>query len=274
MCIVKKELKLRRRAPKFIPTELTETQQETRKETCEDNLQTLCSSPDPEQFVNSIVTGDETWLNTCEQDTKQQSSVWLPPNAPHPKKALRIPGNKKVMLTLFCDAKGVILMDWLQLKEKIDSTRYVETLSKLKENLHQKRPDLWKDRDFLLHHDNTSPHTSFETTKKIQKWGLSLLPHPPNSPDLVPCNFGFFPKLKVALRGKRFATVADLKLEVCKILLSWDSSVFANIMHDLVLHWQKCAAAEGAYFEGNNIVVDPLFELTNHASDTDSDSQD
>ncbi len=216
MRIVKKELKLRRRAPKFMPTELSDTQRQTRFETCEENIKALCDSLDPEAFLHSIITGDET----CEQETKFQSSVWLTSKAPRPKKAIRIPGNKKCMLTLFCDAKGVIMIDWLHPKETIDSAWYVKTLAKLKECIRQKRPDLWKEKSFQIYHDNASPHTSFETQRKITKWGLRQLPHPPNSPDIAPCDFGFFPKLKAELRGKRFDTITDLQTEVRRILLS------------------------------------------------------
>ncbi len=270
--IVKKELKMKRRAPKFMPTELTDKQKETRKEVCDANIEKLCDSPDPEQFLHSIISGDETWINTCEQESKQQSSVWLPPKSPRPKKALRIPGNKKTMLTLFCDAKGMILIDWLQPKETIDSKRYVQTLSKLKEALCQKRPQLWKERSFMVHHDNASPHTSFHMTKYINKWKLNLLDHPPNSLDLAPCDFGFFPKLKSELRGCRFNTVKDLQKEVCRILFSWEPRVFNDIFHDLVCRWQKCSAAEGSYFEGDNVQIDPLFVLENAQSDDESNS--
>ncbi len=38
----------------------------------------------------------------------------------------------------------------------------------------------------------TPPPTSFHTMKHINKWGMEILPHPPNSPDLAPCDFGFF----------------------------------------------------------------------------------
>ncbi len=273
--IVKKELKLRHRAPKFMPTELTDEQKKTRKEVCEENIETLCATRDPEQWLHTIVTGDEMWINTCEQETKLQLSHWLTADAPRPKKALRIPGNKKTMLTLFCDAKGMILMDWLEPKDKIDSARYIQTLSKLKENLCQKRPELWKDRKFLLHQDNASPHTSFETMRKINKWGLQLLPHPPNSPDMAPCDFGFFPKLKAALRGCRFATIPLLQQEVRCILLSWEPHVFNNIMHNLVLRWQKCCAVQGAYFEGEHVQIDPLFAKESaEAEETESESED
>ncbi len=84
--IIRKELKLKRRALKFMPTKLTDAQKENRKEVCDDNIKALCGSEDPEDFLRCVITGDETWINTCEQLTKQQSSVWLPPNAPRPKR--------------------------------------------------------------------------------------------------------------------------------------------------------------------------------------------
>jgi hypothetical protein len=37
------------------------------------------------------------------------------------------------------------------------------------------------------------------------------LSHPPYSPDLAPSDFWLFPKLKMGLRGRRFAAVEDIK---------------------------------------------------------------
>lgn len=177
------------------------------------------------------------------------------------------------MLTLFCDCKGVVMMEWLQPKQTIDSEQYIKTLAKLKECIRQKRPQMWKDKSFLIHHDNASPHSSFMTQQKINKWGLTQLPHPPNSPDIAPCDYGFFPKLKAALRGRRFQTVKQLQQEVRRILLSWKPQVFNDILHEMVGRWQKVCAADGHYFEGDNISIDPLF-VRDPDTDSDSDSDD
>jgi hypothetical protein len=37
------------------------------------------------------------------------------------------------------------------------------------------------------------------------------MPQPPYSPDLAPCDFWLFPKLKMVLGGHHFATVDDIK---------------------------------------------------------------
>ncbi len=159
MRIVKKELNLSCKVAKLIPTELTAAQKDTRCNISQSNLDLLQNEEehDPEDFVRSIITGDETWIYTKEPKSRFESTVWLAPKSPHPKKAQTIPGNKKSMLTLFCDAQGVILVDFLEPKDKIDSTRYCQTLSKLKEALHKKRPHLWTDRKFWIHHDMPHP---------------------------------------------------------------------------------------------------------------------
>jgi hypothetical protein len=42
--------------------------------------------------------------------------------------------------------------------------------------------------------------------------------HPPYSPDLAPCDFWLFPKLKNALKGQRFADVSDTQRNVKTLL--------------------------------------------------------
>ena len=37
-------------------------------------------------FLNPIVTGDETWMNTYYPETKQESSMWNTPGSQSPKK--------------------------------------------------------------------------------------------------------------------------------------------------------------------------------------------
>jgi len=41
-------------------------------------------------------------------------------------------------------------------------------------------------------------------------------PHPPNSPDLAPCDFYLFSKLKLKLKGHHFETMENITDELCK----------------------------------------------------------
>jgi len=48
-------------------------------------------------------------------------------------------------------------------------------------------------------------------TGYLASLGWTIIPHPPYSPDLAPCDFFLFPTMKKTLKGKRFATVEEVK---------------------------------------------------------------
>jgi hypothetical protein len=47
---------------------------------------------------------------------------------------------------------------------------------------------------------------------------MVIVPHPPYSPDLAPCDFALFPKLKMKLKGRCFETVSDIQRELEAVL--------------------------------------------------------
>jgi len=59
-------------------------------------------------FLKRIVTGDETWVYGYDMETKKQSSQWIFPGEPKPKKALQCRSNVEVLLIGFFDWQGVV----------------------------------------------------------------------------------------------------------------------------------------------------------------------
>ena len=55
-------------------------------------------------------------------------------------------------------------------------------------------------------------------TDYLTKMGINIVPQPPYSPDLGPCDFWLFPKLKEKLRGCRYETIEDMKEAVTKVI--------------------------------------------------------
>ena len=51
---------------------------------------------------------------------------------------------------------------------------------------------------------------------QFKAWNFSLLPHPPYSPELVPCDFHLFPKLKEHLMCQRLSCDEEVKSVVRK----------------------------------------------------------
>jgi hypothetical protein len=47
---------------------------------------------------------------------------------------------------------------------------------------------------------------------------MALIPHPSYSPDLAPCDFFLFPKIKLKLKGRRFDTTEEIQAESQRML--------------------------------------------------------
>lgn len=62
-----------------------------------------------EQFLDSIITTDETWLWLHDPETKQQSAVWKRAGSPPPEKARINKSGGKFMFVMFADRKGMLL---------------------------------------------------------------------------------------------------------------------------------------------------------------------
>ena len=115
----------------------------------------------------SIVTGDETLFHIFNPETKWQSMEWHHLDSPTKKKPKTVPSAKKIMGTVFWDAEGYILIDFLGPGKTINASDYVQTLRKIRRALHDKRPR----RKVNLKHDNARPHTAHLALEKIEKMG-------------------------------------------------------------------------------------------------------
>jgi histone-lysine N-methyltransferase SETMAR len=90
------------------------------------------------------------------------------------------------------------------MEQKYNSQFFTETvLPSIKNKLAECRP---KSRTTAahLHVDNAKPHTSKMSIEKMEELGFILVPQPPYSPDLAPCNFFLFGHLKQHLEGQHF----------------------------------------------------------------------
>ena len=77
--------------------------------------------------------------------------------------------------------------------------------------------------------------------------GIKTVPHPPNSPDLAPCNFLLFPKL----RGCGYETIEEMKEAVSKVIDTLTQEDFYEAFQKLLEQYNNCIAAGGDYFEGD-----------------------
>src|SRR6476661_1813694 len=104
---------------RWVPRQLTDELKLNRLNVCEQMLERYKN--EGEQFMNSIVTGDESWAHHYEPETKRQSMQWHHLGSPSPKKFKLSPSAGKVMITVFWDRHGVLLLDFLPKGKTINS---------------------------------------------------------------------------------------------------------------------------------------------------------
>ena len=76
--------------------------------------------------------------------------------------------------------------------------------------------------------------------------GIKTVPQPPYSPDVAPCDFWSFPKLK----GCRYETIEEMKEAVTKVIDTLTQEDFHGAFPKLLERYNKCIAPGGDYFEG------------------------
>lgn len=242
--IVTQDLMMRKVCAKLVPRVLTAEQKQRRVDVCREMLNELENNPD---FLDNVVTGDESWTFQYDPETKAQSSEWHTPESPRPKKARMSKSRVKTMLIVFFDKRGLIHKEFVPQGKTVNAEFYKEVLQRLHKAVKRKRQDLahrWR-----LHHDNAPAHTAFLVTSYLTRIGVEVLPQPPYSPDMSPPDFFLFPKVKRCLKGHRFDDIPNIQRAVTKALTGITPTDYSGAYEAWKTRWQRCVDAQGEYFE-------------------------
>ena len=99
--------------------------------------------------------------------------------------------------------------------------------------------------------DNAPVHNSILVTDYLTKMGVKTVPQPPYSPDLAPCDFSLFLKL----RGCRYETAEEMKEAVTKVIDTLTQEDFHGAFQKLLEQYNKCIAAGGDFFKGDKSFI-------------------
>ncbi len=76
-------------------------------------------------------------------------------------------------------------------KRTVNSEYFCEVLKTLFKHIAKKKR-LELKKKFILHHNNTRPHTSSRMIVYLTKHSIKVMDHPPYNPDLALCDFWLF----------------------------------------------------------------------------------
>ena len=97
------------------------------------------------------------------------------------------------MLVCFFDQEGIVHREFVPPGMTVNADFYCDVLRRLRENLRGKRPQKWQNQNLFIHHHNAPAHRSFKVLQFLAQNNMTVVPHPPYSPDLAPCDFSSSP---------------------------------------------------------------------------------
>ena len=235
---------------RWVPKMLTDDQETKRMGSAVKFLTRYAQEGD--EFLDSTVTGDETLGFHHTPESKQQSLQWRHTHSPRTKKFKTSISVKKIMVSVFWDRKGILLVNFMPPGTTINAGAYCDTLAWLQQAIQNKRRGMLT-RGVCLLHDNPRPHSAHITTALLEKFKWDVLDHLPYSLDLVPSKFHLILNLKKHLTGKKFDDDDEVQEEV----MTWFNRQVAGFydlgIQKLVPRLNKCLDNAGDYVENKGM---------------------
>lgn len=245
--ILHSHLRVRRIVSRWVPHNLTDAQKQARVEWCRDMLNKFEAGSS--RRVYDIVTGDESWIYQYDPETKRQSTVWVFQNEPTPTKVKRSRSGGKILIASFFNLTGHLVSIPLRDQRSINAEWYTtKCLPEVFSVVSNKRPNTGL-RGLLLHHDNAPAHTALKTRDFLDSTPVKLLGHPPYSPDLAPCDFFLFPKIKNQLKGIQFSSPEDALAAFEQAVNEVSAADWKKCFENWFRRMNLCIEAGGKYFE-------------------------
>jgi histone-lysine N-methyltransferase SETMAR len=206
------------------------------------------SANDFHGILHRIITVDETWIYEYDPESKMESMQWVKTGENAPRKFKRQRVQTKLMATIFWDAEGILLIDYLPKGSTMNAIYYASLISKVRSIVLEKRRGKLS-RGILLLQDNAPCHTAKVSKQAVVDAGFEKIEHPPYSPDLAPSDYYLFPSLKKELCGKKFWSEEEMMSAVNDHFAAKSSDYFLTGLQLLYSRSEKCIAVSGDYIE-------------------------
>ena len=243
---VLKEVNWSKICAKWVPRELTADHKRQRIQCATENLAVWQQIGD-EEFKRLLITMDETPLPMFNPLTKQQSLQWGPKGRQPHTKPKKSAWTRNVMATVWFDACGVLMVDYLPPNSTINAAYVQDQLDRLREIILKKRR-IMRAKPFILW-DNARPHAAAATVKKVQELGFRLLSHPPYSPDLAIADFHLFGAMKNPMRGRVFTSRDEVIAAADDSLRTLPAKFWEEGVDKLLQRYENCIKLDGEYVE-------------------------
>lgn len=242
--IISDHLQLRKITARYVPKHLTNSQKAERVRICEENLSKFKQGV---WRLSDVVTGDESWFYHKQIGRKSSNAAWVAHGGTPPTVVRRSRFAPRSLLCIFFKSTGPVLVHRVERGQTIDHEYYINNcLQPVLEEIKKQRPSQGLHM-IKLHHDNGKPHAHKDVVSYLESEDVTIMPHPPNSPDLAPCDFWLFDLIKQNLDDQDNAE--SLYEAVVKFMKSLKKEEYKKTFDKWIERMELCVNHQGEYFE-------------------------
>ena len=245
--ILRERLGLRKICARWVPHLLADEQKQSRVRLASQVIEKY-DKCDP-RGLEEIVTGDETWIYHFQPDSMAKNKVWVSSEGDRPVIARRCKTSNCMLYAIFFDLKGPVFQIPVLKCSSVTGKFYRESVLTQLVDFYQKRRPRTGVRGIKLLHDYAPAHKSATVQECLKESELAVLDHPPYSPDLSPCDFWLFPRIKEMLAGHHFESRCGIGSPVYQCLQHIPTEDYRAAFRKWVDRCKMCVEADGAYFE-------------------------
>lgn len=242
--ILTESLRLKKVCSRWIPHVLSPAQKQERVETATSLLNRFRRMGNSAML--DITTGDETWIHYYEPKRKQQNMVWIAEGEHPPQIAKRERTRDKVMYAIFFNGNGPIAQIPVPSGSTVTGCLYSQSILPQVQLAYMEKHG---SSTLRIHHDNAPAHRSAVVMEYLEENNIQLIPHPPYSPDLAPCDFWLFSRLKDHLRGNRYESRSQLGSAIYQYMKAIPVEDYRSCFQQWKNRLRRCVEVQGDYFE-------------------------
>ncbi|CAF4939377.1 unnamed protein product [Rotaria sp. Silwood1] len=178
---------------------------------------------------------------------KSSNAAWVARGDPPPTVARRNRFAPRPLLCIYFKSTGPVLIHSVRRGQTMDHDYYINNcLQPVIDEVKKQQPSLGI-QSIKLHHDNGKPHIHQTVINYLQSEGVTVMSHPPNSPDLSPCDFWLFDLIKQNIGDQDDSE--SIHEAVIKFMKSLKREEYRKTFDKWIERMHLCVSNHGDYFE-------------------------
>jgi hypothetical protein len=152
------------------------------------------------------------------------------------------------MFTLIFSGYGLLTLNQLPKGQKMNSQYFCDVVLQETREALTSLPEKSGIEGMMIHLGNCKGHNSGRTTRQFQDFQVTRLPHPPDYPDISPCDFWLFGWSKDQMRGHEFHGADEVRSFRLNSWGNLDQNSIISVYREWIERLQQAIRTNGEYY--------------------------